>query len=208
VLTIAPLKDEIAKSAGIDPHTLIAGAPQPGSTTPAPEIGNVAPTDRRASLLTVTAVEKLPILSISVTAPDQQIAARLSNGAIKVLVAHINQLGNADNVPVSRRVVVRQMGTASAATAKRGPSRKIAALASVFLFGLVCAAIIGSNWLKQRWRQTEGLELFPPIEWSMPTYAETIDEIVETSPEPLSGAPPPPPPPPQPPGGDRWDTVA
>ena len=200
VLTTSPLKDEIAKSAGIDPSTLIAGAPAPGSTMPVAPIGSISIKDRRASLLTVSTYQGLPILAVDVTAPDEQTAARLSNGAIKVLQAHLDTLANSDGVPVNRRLVVKQLGDARQATSERGPSRKIAAIAAIFVFGLVCAAIIGFGWFAQRWRQAEGMELFPPIDWQRAPVNEP--DLEPAAPEDDVRRPPP-----APPSGGRWDVV-
>lgn len=207
VLTTSPLKDEIAKQAGIDPRTLIAGAPAPGSTLPIAPIGSLSINDRRASLLTVTATEGLPMLAVDVTAPDEQTAARLSNGAIKVLQQHLDTLATAGGVPVNRRLVVKQLGAAREATSKRGPSRKIAAIVSILLFGMVCGSIIAFGWFAKRWRQSEGLELFPPIEWQTIPAEEYIPPAIETVADAQEHVhhhghePPPPPPAP----GNRWD---
>jgi capsular polysaccharide biosynthesis protein len=207
VLTTSPLKEQIAKTAGIDPRTLIAGSPAPGSALPPAQLGSISAKSRNASFLTVTTFEGLPMLGVNVTARDEETAARLSNGAIKVLISHLNTLANADAVPVSRRLVVKQLGGSRAATAKHGPSRKVAAVAVVFIFGLLCAAILIVSWITTRWKEADAWERLPPIDWES-ISPEHFEQPVQDAPAHVNGHEPvAPPPPPDPPVGDRWDTV-
>ncbi len=203
VLTISPLKEEIAKTAGVDPRTLISGSPAPGSALPVPSIGSISAKSRAASFLTVTTFDGLPMLSVNVTAPDEQTAARLSNSAIKVLISHLNTLATTDGVPANRRLVVKQLGESRAATAKHGPSRKLAAVAVVFIFGLLCAAILTVSWIRTRWKEADAWDRLPPIDWES-LAPEHFEPPIQDAPAQVNRNEPVPPPPPP---GDRWDTV-
>jgi hypothetical protein len=171
VLTKPPRKDQIAQAAGIDPLTLIAESPSPDSTLPRPAVGSISPNNPRASLLTVSTFEGLPILGVNVTAPDERTALKLSNGAITVLLAHIASLAKTDGVPANRRLVVKQLGPPRVATAKHGPSRKLAAVVVLFIFCLLCAAILIVSWLRTSWDQARWEDvdpedpLVPPVDW-------------------------------------------
>jgi hypothetical protein len=206
VLTTSPLKEEIAKSAGIDPRTLVAGAPAPDSALPVAPIGSISLKNRQASLLTVSTYADLPILSVNVTAPDAATAARLSNGAIKVLINHLNSLASSDGVPADRRVVVRQLGEARVATSQRGPSRKLAAVALVLIFGLLCATILIVSWLRTRWREVDGWDRLTPDDWANLTYEQPQPSAPAGFPEPERIPDPERVPRPVPPD-NRWDAV-
>jgi hypothetical protein len=207
VLTISPLKDRIAKTAGIDPRTLIAGSP--GATgSPAAAVGSISAKSRDASILTVTLFEGLPMLGVNATARDEATAARLTNGAIKVLLAHVNELANADGVPAERRLVIRQLGEARVATAKHGPSRKLAAIGVVFIFAVLCATILMVSWIRTRWKDADSWARVPAFDWENispehfePPARDVVPQHINSH-EPVQ-----PPPPPAPPEGDRWDTV-
>lgn len=217
VLTTSPLKEEIAKSAGIDPKTLIAGQPSAGTQLPAAPIGSISIKNREASILTIATYERLPIIDVSVTAPDAATAAKLSNGAIKVLIGHLNSLASADGVPTERRLVVKQLGEARVATAQRGPSRKFAAVTVVVLFSLFCAGILSIGWVATRWRDAENWESRQPsIDWDSIIGQIDLAAPHETGPakapaqEPVTavngrGKAAPPPPPPA--SSNRWDSV-
>src|SRR3954463_4297926 len=74
LLGASPLKDEIAKKAGVDPKTLIGGSPRgvggSGGAADAAPVGTISPKDSRASILTVQSFESLPIIAVDVQAPD------------------------------------------------------------------------------------------------------------------------------------------
>jgi hypothetical protein len=208
LLSTSPLKDDIAKKAGIDPHTLIAGSPDTGGAAAgaaAGPVGSISPKDPHASFLTVTTLEGLPILSVDVQAPDVQTAARLSNGAIEVLQANLSSLASSDSVPEGRRLVVKQLGAARVGAQKRGPSRVLAVFAGFLVFALVCAGILGLSWLARSWRQMEALERLPSIDW--PTLDDYAEGVAEPAPvhydEPAPETAMPPPEPAQP-ARERW----
>ena len=115
----------------------------------------------------------------------------------------MSSLAAADGVPADRRVVVKQLGGARVATAKHGPSRKLAAGATVFIFALLCGAILIASWIKLRWKEADSWDRLSPADWES-LAAEHLDPAITDTPVDVDrhdGFPPPPPP------GDRWDTV-
>jgi hypothetical protein len=184
LITTSPLKDEIARQAGINPRTLIATMPSDtgtaagGGQTASLTGATVSASDPRASTLTVQTFEGLPMLAVQTQAPTAAAAARLSDGAIHVLEVHVNSLAGTDRVPAGRRLVVKQLGAARVATVQRGPSRMLALIAAMFVFMLGCAAILGVTWLTRTWYDAAELE----------TLSE--DEYLYDEPEPeLEGEP-------------------
>jgi hypothetical protein len=162
LLATSPLKDEIARRAGIPSRTLIAvGAPaSSGTGTAAPlTTGNtIHPDDPRASIVTFQTDTTLPLLTVNVQAPDIALATRLANGTVQTLQAHLATVAAAQGIPEGRRVVVKQLGPARFGTATRGPSRLIALVAASFLFVLACGALLFVAHLSREWYRSEELE--------------------------------------------------
>ena len=224
LLSTSPLKDEVAKTAGVDPRRLLAGpAPAAGGSGAAMPTGStVSYSDPQANILTVTPMEALPMLSVETQAPDAVTAAKLSNGAIAVLQSHLDTLTRTDAVPNARRLVVKQLGAARVAVEKRGPSHVLAVITAMFIFGLSCACIIGVSWLVRSWRQAAMLESMPQEEWPVvPDWHVNAAEqrapadgvsrlrpVPAPAPAPALGNAPAPPPPAEPArsSGGSWST--
>lgn len=163
LLTSSPLKDEIARRAGIPSRTLIAsGAPAGTTGTGSAELlttgDTVDPDDPRASILTIETDTTLPTLTVNVTAPTPETATRLANGTIATLQAHLASVATADGIPATRRVVVKQLGPARAGVTTRGPSRLIAIAVALFVFLAACGALLFGVRLFHEWRRSEELD--------------------------------------------------
>ncbi|MDP8909135.1 MAG: hypothetical protein M3N47_08475, partial [Chloroflexota bacterium] len=137
-----PLKDRIARRAGIPPHLLIALRPSTEHfVEPSPlETGATMRTsDPRASILSLRVHEELPIIGFDAQAPEQQRAARISNAAVTELDLYLKTAASATHVPSSRKIVVEPLGPARSSTSHRGFGGMLAALVAVFAFALWCA---------------------------------------------------------------------
>jgi hypothetical protein len=162
LLAAAPLKDEIARRAGVPPRMLIgiAGSPDAsgGDGTDAATGTAVKLNDPRANILTVGTDEALPLLDVQAQAPSVATAQRLANAAVAVLISRVDSLAGADGIPSARRLVVKQLGTARGAEQLRGPSRMMAVIAGVFVFLLVCGGILLSASLSRAWWRAKAEE--------------------------------------------------
>ena len=136
----SPLKEEIARRAGVAPDKLVAIAPSgvgvPAPTTPLVSGATVTADDPKANVLTTNVLSsagQLPIIVVNTQAPDVTVAARLANGAITSLTDYLETVAATDRVPSSRRLVVKQLGPASVATTSRGPRRLFGLIAAIFV---------------------------------------------------------------------------
>ncbi|WP_445149211.1 hypothetical protein [Baekduia sp. Peel2402] len=159
LIASSPIKDQIAAQVGIDNDKLITASADP--TTGAS--GAVAVKDDQHAYILKSAIAnvdsgQIPIISVRTQAPSAEDAEKLANASIDQLKAHIQQLAGSDNVPERRRVVVRELGPARAATVSRGSSPIIGLIFGVLVFLLGCGAIVGSSALVRGWRRAEELE--------------------------------------------------
>ena len=164
LMTSSPLREEIAKRAGVSPDDMIAvppasadasaGGPAPGTTA-----RMAAP---KAIILKTTIPElqsgQIPIIHVQTQAPEPEAAARLADSAVAVLQKHLTDIATTDDVPGQRRIVIRELGPASATVESRGPSKGIALFASIFVFGLGCGVILGLSALSQAWRKSNEVD--------------------------------------------------
>ncbi|MDA0166594.1 hypothetical protein OM076_40400 [Solirubrobacter ginsenosidimutans] len=179
LMTTSPLREEIAKQAGISPTTLIASSIDPAggaaAAAAAPAVSGAVVTakDPRANILKVSIPNiqssQVPIIVVNTQAPDAAGAAKLANEAIVVLKAHVTALAASQQVPGARRIVVTQLGPAQAESARRGPSPLISAIIFVFVFLIGCAVILTVLWLRGAWETAAEDEQMPAelaeVEW-------------------------------------------
>lgn len=89
----------------------------------------------------------LPTVEVYADAPTTGQAIALANGAVTGFSSFINQL-NANNVPQSQRVEIRQLGQASGGMVDASASKSTALLVFVAIFGLWCWIILFASSLK------------------------------------------------------------
>ena len=83
----------------------------------------------------------LPTVDVYAQAPTTAKAIALANGAVTGFANFVNQL-EANNVPLSKRVQVRQLGPATGGMVDAGASKKIAVLAFFGVLGMWCVAVL------------------------------------------------------------------
>jgi hypothetical protein len=159
VMVSSPLKDEIAKRAGVPADELIADAQGTTPSGKAASADTAAPVDdRRAYRLNAQFETDLPILTLRTQAPDAAVARRLADEAIAALIEHLRSVAGVEGVPDARRLVVKQLGPARSAVTTRGPRRLYALVLAIFVFGLGCAAIVAAQWFARSWQLAAELE--------------------------------------------------
>lgn len=157
LMAISPLKERIARRAGVNPRRLIATAP----SVDLPKAKNAldASADgQKATTLTVDFNEVLPIITANAQAPSPEMAARISTAAVEELKAYLKTVAATDKVPGARQLVISPLGPARFATVARGPRRLFAILAGVFIFGLWCAGLVFGTRLSRSWREAAAEE--------------------------------------------------
>jgi hypothetical protein len=179
LMTSSPIKDEIARRAGVSVDKLIAAppsSPAAGAGAPSAVSGaSVSAADPKANVLraSIPNLESgdIPIIAVDTQAPDAATAARLANASIVVLQAHLETVAGNDRVPLARRVVVRQLGQARSTTVSRGPGKILAIAAALMVFLLACASIVGVSALIRGWRSAAVMERFGDDEMHGPDDA-------------------------------------
>lgn len=158
LMAASPLKDQIARRAGVDPRTFVASAP---SIEPSQKPTTLAstPTSQRTNVLTVYFNETLPIITADAQAPTEAVAARISSAAVAELGDYLKSVAALDKVPDARQLVVDPLGDARFGTVQRGPRKLIAIVAFLFILALWCSAIILVAKLVRGWRQAAESEL-------------------------------------------------
>jgi hypothetical protein len=165
LMTTSPLKEEIAQKSGANPEKLIAispalAAPAPGTKSAAPDTSNPESLVLKATVPTLESGQ-VPMIVVTTQAPEPEQAAKLANAAMQVLEKHLQSVAASDNVPADRRVTVRQLGTAGATVETRGPGKLMAVIATIFLFGFGCGAVLLLVALAGGWRAATELERNP-----------------------------------------------
>lgn len=191
LMAISPLKEQIARRAGVDPRKLVAVVPSLG-----PQERNAldaASDGPQAITLSVAFNEALPIITANTQAPSPQIAARLAAAAVTELKVYLNTLAAMQKVPDARQLVVSPLGPARYATVLRGPRRLFAVAAVIFVFGLWCASLVIGAHLARSWREAdeaEQSEVAPTApQPPRPTVAPRASRVSELSPAPLAHEP-------------------
>ncbi len=166
LMTSGPLKDAIAKTAGVDPNELVV-VPPANAATPTTPGGAPVPVRPRASLgipdakakiLSLSTDETLPILHVSAQAPDVETARKLSGGTIVGLRKYLGSVAASQGIPAAHQLVVRQFGAPLAGTVTRGLPRRYALAATLIVALLGCGAIVGGSWFIRSWKQIEEAE--------------------------------------------------
>jgi len=159
LMATSPLKDEIARRAGVDPRVLIATAPVIGPKLKPDAIENeTVLDDRRTTTLTLYFNETLPIVTADAQATTPEVAARLATAAIEQLRIYLSSVAAGDKVPDARQLVLNPLGPARFATVQRGPRRLYSAVAFLFILGAWCAGIIVISRTARKWREAAARE--------------------------------------------------
>ncbi len=158
LMTGGPLKEAIAKNAGV-PSDLLIVVPPANASTPGVAPVPVKPPasqgipEAEATILSISTDETLPILHIVAQAPNAETARKLSGGTIVALRQYLASISASQHIPSARQLVVQQVGAPLAQTATRGLPRAIALAVTIILALLGCAAILGGSWFIRSWKQ-------------------------------------------------------
>lgn len=166
LMATSPLKEQIARRAGVVPDRMIATAPTIGpAVDPFPvqiRASKVKPTDPDANILTVYVNEVLPIITAAAQAPEPATAARISTAAVQELTTYLKTVAATDRVPDARRLVIKPLGPATSATVTRGPRRLLAVIVFALVFGSWCAGIVFVTAVARNWREASAAEATDP----------------------------------------------
>lgn len=145
IMATSPLKDEIARRAGIDPRSFSAISPSLGEDTPRPSAGAANP---KAYVMSVYFNEALPIVTADVQAADRATASRIAAAAADTIVDYVHKLAALDDVALSHRLVIRRMGPPLAETRRTSERHLFAAFVFLITFSLWCSMIFAGMRLR------------------------------------------------------------
>ena len=162
LMSSSPLKDRIARAAGIRADHLIVIAPTGDDLTPQPTGSSpsvkVKMGDRDATVLGLFVDETLPILTMRVQAPAPETAELLATSAVKELREYLKSVASADKVPDARQLVIEPLGPATSAPVVKGPRRLFAIVAGLFVIVLWCLATVFIPRFARTWRDAARAE--------------------------------------------------
>jgi len=157
VMASAPVREYIARRAGIDPLRIQAVSPitanvprslvEPGSEKRASDI--LRSTDQYR--LDIQASPSVPILSVSSQAPNKEAAERLANGAVDGLRDYLRALAIRQGTDPKKLVRLEQLGRARGGVINKGIGLQIALLAFIFVFTLGCCAVLFLARVRRGW---------------------------------------------------------
>lgn len=156
LVATSPLKDQIARRAGIAPDLLIAIRPSVApfvEPTPLETGAAVSTSDPSANILSVRVHESLPIIGADAQAPDPALAARISDATVTELGLYLGKAATAESVPDARKLVLEALGPARSSVATRGPKRSFALFGGLVVLVVWCAGILLATALARSWKQ-------------------------------------------------------
>lgn len=98
----------------------------------------------------------LPIVSVFAQAPSREEAVRLAAAAPAALRDYIDRIQVEQQTPASRRVEIRQLGSATGAIVNEGANLQIATLVFIIVLGGWCMLLIPAQTIARGWRDPHG----------------------------------------------------
>ena len=155
------VKAAIATRAGVAPNRLVAVSqaaarqPEAGARNAPLGPGSYSLT---TGVVTNSDLVDLPMIQVETQAPTPRLALRLATASVAGLGQYLDSKAASEQVPNSRRLQVRGLGSPQASEAARGTGRMMALAAAIFAFLAGCAAILVANAVARDWRTTGGPE--------------------------------------------------
>jgi hypothetical protein len=162
-----PLRNAIAKSAGVPPDRLLVKPPSGPTSTPTGTVdpsasadgsstpGSSSIPDAEATLLTLTTDSTLPILTVTAQAPSADVAEGLAAATGQELERHLDSVAAREQIPEARKLVVHPLAAPIAVSETRGPHWLLGVVTALLVALAGLAAIGAAPMLAQRWRQAE-----------------------------------------------------
>jgi hypothetical protein len=166
IMTSNEVLQYIGKAAGINGNEIDATGPIEINGLPALTHAPVAIVDGQdvaaPAIYKLSFVQNpsLPTIEVDADAPTTKQAIALANGAVAGFANFVNQL-NANNVPQSQRIDIRQLGQATGGMVDASASKSIGLLVFVAVFALWCWIVLFASRLKANLRAARRGEVEP-----------------------------------------------
>ncbi|MGZ4181596.1 MAG: hypothetical protein ACXVUL_13065 [Solirubrobacteraceae bacterium] len=168
LMTNPPIVNQIAKAAGLTPAELTATGPSPVAgpsgalpATAAPAAGSGPNASTLTASVPTLPAGQLPVIQINTEAPTPALAGKLANAGFTALQAQINSVAGTNDISVPQRVVIRELGPATASWSSQGPGTLLAGVGAIFAFILACSAILAVASLRAALREEAARERGP-----------------------------------------------
>ena len=196
LLVTRPLRDDIARRAGVKPNRLItelSSTTEPGAPPPEATDVTVKTGDPDANIISLQTSDTVPIITVNAQAPAETTAGALAASTIARLQEYLDSVAAANEVPDIRKLVMRPLGEPSATTAPRGPGKRQAVIVFLLLLAVWCGAVLLMARLAKDWWQVaayeEGVENLPfaddPLGLDLPP--DPVDGAAGRAPKPPVG---------------------
>jgi hypothetical protein len=164
VMASAPVREYIARRAGVPPDVIRATAP----ATPEYPRPIADPENRRRTSdilrttdeyrLKISANPTVPIIDIYSQAPTADAAKQLANAAVDGLRDYLAAVARAQSIPPGRQVQLDQLGPARGGVINDGVHLTVAVLSFLLVFALSCAAVLFVSRVRRGWRASTQAE--------------------------------------------------
>jgi len=170
VMASAPVREYIARRAGVDPRRIEAVSPvtanvprvltEPGSEKRSSDI--LRSTDQYR--LDIQANPTVPILDISSQAPTKEAAERLANSAVDGLRDYLSVLSARQGIKRNQQVRLEQLGRARGGVINHGVRVQMALLSFLVVFAISCCAVLFLSRVRRGWLAASHSEGDEPAE--------------------------------------------
>ena len=158
VMANGPVRESIARRAGVSPEVLQVAAPltskQPQARADAGDerhTGDILKSNEQYRL-SIQANPTVPVLDIYSQAPTVEQAEVLANTAVDSLRTYLRDLATTQQTPEGKQIQLVQLGRARGAVVNEGVRWQVALLAFVLTFAVSCATVTFFARVKKGWR--------------------------------------------------------
>lgn len=168
VMTSLPVREYIARRAGISPDQIRAEPPltpeQPRAMVDSAHAPHVSDILRRPDeyRLSVQADPMAPVLDIYALAPTADEATKLANASVDGLRDYLGSVARKDATPELDRVRLEQLGRASGGSINGGAGMRIAIVTFLLVFAIGCLAVLLFARVRRGWELAGSAEK-PPL---------------------------------------------
>jgi hypothetical protein len=158
VMANGPVRDSIARRAGVPPEVLEISAPV---TPKQPQARASSGSQRHTSdilesndqyRLSIQANPTVPVLDIYAQAPTAGEAELLANSAVAGLRTYLEDLAATERTPEAKQIQLVQLGLARGEVVNEGVRWQVGLLAFVLTFGVSCATVTFLSRVRRGWR--------------------------------------------------------
>jgi len=155
VASSEPVLAAVARDLGI-PREAVVADPTFSDEQGAPQRSESIVKEDQVYRVAFNTTQEQPILDVTTQAPSGPAAVKMANGVARALRSYVIRQQEAQNVPLGRRVTIRQLGAARGGTINSGANMMAAVLGGLAVFVAVCLLILFGDRLRVEMRRMRG----------------------------------------------------